>query len=242
MRSVPTPRTGQEEVTAPLRCSPAWRRVSSASAPRARPPEGRLAFEIFAGGSRVGTHGVDFALHPREGCEARTRIDVRVGPAFLTLYRYRHEVRAWWRDGRVRGLRVRAAEGEKLRGIVGEPAGGGLCVRTPRSVRMVPLGIMTDIAFRNPAIVRQHRLLDHREGDLVGVEGRGGSVETVEVADRLMEAVHHDLGAESGRTASVRYDRAGRWVHGRVRIGGIEPESVRATRGGPERPSQSGQM
>lgn len=188
----------------------------------AQPPEERLVFDILAGERHVGTHTVTFAPHPRGGFEARTLIDVEVSFAFLTLYRYRHEVREWWRGGFVRAFRVRAEDGDERREIVGEPAGAGLRVRTPRGVREVPLGVMTDIAFWNPAIVRQRRLLDTWDGDLVGVRGRGGAHERITLGDREVEAVRYELSAESGREATVWYDRSGRWVRGRVKIGRIE--------------------
>lgn len=208
--------------------------VACAGAARARadvqpqPPEEHLLFDIFAGDRHVGTHAVTFAPHPEGGFEARTLIDVRVSLAFLTLYRYRHEVREWWREGLVRAFRVRAEDGDERREIVGEPAGPGLRVRTPHGVREVPLGVMTDIAFWNPAIVRQHRLLDTWDGDLVGVRGRGGVVERVALGDREVEAVRYDLSAESGREATVWYDRQGRWIRGRVKIGRVELAYLRA--------------
>ncbi len=183
--------------------------------------ERRLVFEIRTGTQRVGRHEVRFLPHPRGGFEVRTAIDVRVRFAFLTLYRYRHRVREWWRGGLMRALEVEAENTRERRELVGTPEGDAILVRTPAGVRTIPLGAMTDIAFWNPAIVRQERLLDTWDGDLVRVRGRPGTTDRVTVGERTVEAVRHRLESENGRVADVWYDAAGEWVMGRIRIGEV---------------------
>ncbi len=190
--------------------------------PVAAAAERRLVFEIRTGTRKVGRHEVRFLPHPRGGFEVRTAIDVRVRFAFITLYRYRHRVREWWRDGLMRALEVEAENTRERRELVGTPEGDAILVRTPEGVRTIPLGAMTDIAFWNPAIVRQERLLDTWDGDLVRVRGRPGAAERVTVGERTVEAVRYRLEGENGRIAHVWYDAGGEWVKGRIRIGKVE--------------------
>jgi len=187
----------------------------------------RLEFEIRRNGSAIGRHRVSFRPHPAGGFEARTDIEVEVALAFLSLYRYRHRVREWWRDGLMRALEVEAEDSHEQRALVGTPVGDAILVRTPEGTRTVPLGAMTDIAFWNPAIVRQRQLLDTWDGHMVRVHARAGVAETVEVDGRPVAAVRYRVDGENDRSALVWYDAEGTWVKGRIRIRGLELDYVR---------------
>ncbi len=191
---------------------------------QARPP---LVFEIRTGERAVGRHEVVFQPLARGGVEVRTTIEVKVDFAFLTLYRYRHQVREWWRGGVMQALQVEAESTKEKRALVGSLAGDRLLVRTPEGVRTVPLGAMTDIAFWNPAIVRQHRLLDTWDGELVRVRAEDGRADRVEIGGRQVAATRYRLVSDNRRVALVWYDARNEWIKGRIRIGRLELDYVR---------------
>ena len=114
------------------------RTVSAANSPTGIPPGGRLAFEAFRKGSRIGTHTIDFS---RSGDTVTARIDVQfaagLGP--ITLYRYTMRGTEQWVGGRFATLETETDDdGTPHRVSVNRTAAGLLVRSLGEPDRMLP--------------------------------------------------------------------------------------------------------
>lgn len=77
------------------------------------PPGGRIAFDIWRNGARIGTHTVRFQGKPCSGVATiAARMLVKVGP--VPLFHYSHDAAETWEAGRFVGLTSRSVTGGKI--------------------------------------------------------------------------------------------------------------------------------
>lgn len=184
-------------------------------------PKGAVdrTFDIFRKGERIGGNRVVFRP-TGSGFEVVTEIDIAVKMAFITAYRYRQEANDRWQNGVLVASDVATDDnGERTRVRIREAA-GRLKGEGPEGPLDLRLGILTDLCWWNPAIVRHDQLLDAQRGTIDKMALKDGEREIIRVAGQAVEASRYTLAASRGREGHIWYDAEGRWVQAVIRTRG----------------------
>ena len=106
----------------------AWQSRAQAG-PAGVPPSGRIAFEAFRAGSRIGSHVLEFS---QTGDALTVRLDIRfaVGLGPITLYRYTMQGLEQWVGGRFTALETETNDDGTPHRVSVSRNGGGLLVRS----------------------------------------------------------------------------------------------------------------
>lgn len=174
-------------------------------------------FAIFRDGSEIGRHQVSFRP-TADGVDVTTEIDITVKVAFITAFRFAQQARDHWDDGLLLESRVTTDDNGKTSATEIQARGAALSVAggvDNRTMR-VPLGTMTDIAFWNVDIVRQHELLDIQQATLTDVAASDRGSEAIDLPGGRIVAQRYSIHSRSGRSGDVWYDEAGNWVKGHL--------------------------
>ena len=96
-----------------------------AAASPSAPPGGRLAFQVFRKGHRIGDHVLDFTTDGDSlTMRARVQMTVALGP--VPLFRYRHQQTERWVGGRFDSLRTDTTQNGAKFAIVAQRTEGGI--------------------------------------------------------------------------------------------------------------------
>jgi hypothetical protein len=133
----------------------------------ALPPAREIAFAILSGDDPIGRHSVTFV---RQGDDlvVEIAIDIEVRFAFLTLFRYQHENREVWREGRLLSLDTWTDDDGTRYAVTARATPGGLRVQGANG-RFLASEDTIPTSYWNPATVEQTRLLDTQRGGLLDV-------------------------------------------------------------------------
>jgi Domain of unknown function (DUF6134) len=182
----------------------------------ARPADRR--FVISWQERTIGEHHVSFRQTEGE-LEARTRVDLTVKLAFITLYDLHHESEERWKGGRLTRLAAHTRENatavSRLRGAAGHD---GFRLEAPDDV-LLPAGIFTSDSLWNPAILAQRKLLDTHSGALLDLTTEPRSSGRRTLAGAATDVQEHAFVTPRLR-GSLWYDPAGGWVGGRFDLRG----------------------
>jgi Domain of unknown function (DUF6134) len=166
----------------------------------------------------VGEHHVSFR-QAEGGFEARTRVDLTVKLAFITLYDLHHESEERWKGGRLARLVTDTREnGAALSRLRGAAAHDGFRLETPDDV-LLPAGIFTSDSLWNPAILAQRKLLDTHSGALLDLATEPRSSGRTTLAGAATNVQEHAFVTPRLR-GRLWYDGAGDWVGGRFDLRG----------------------
>ena len=158
-----------------------------------------LAFNVLRKGERIGTNEVRF----RQGggdLEVTTRLDLEVKVLLVVVFRYRQEAKDLWRDGRLIASDIETDDdGERTTVRVRAAADGRLTVEGPAGSYAAEAGTMTDLSFWNPAIVRQTRIIDGQNAELMPITLTAAVPDTVTAAGRPAAATRHGFVTTRGR-------------------------------------------
>lgn len=172
-------------------------------------------FTIYRHGAAIGRHEVRFAP-AADGLIVTTDIELAVKIAFITAFHFEQSAVERWVDGRLVESRVETDDnGEASRTRI-EASGDRLNVAggVANQSTTVPLGMMTDTAFWNIDIVRQHAVIDTHMAALTEVAAEARGRQWIEIAGGVIEAEHFGVTADSGRHGEIWFDTAGNWVKG----------------------------
>ncbi len=173
------------------------------------PYAGKLAFDVLRGGKQIGRHEITFT---EIGDETHVSIDIElvVKIGFLTVFRYEHQNREVWRNGRVVSVMTDTNDDGKpfeLRAIQGSE---GLHVKTLSDEAVVPSSAIPT-SYWNPEILRNRQWLDTQRGVMLDIEVGNVGIEPVELADgRTIEAERFEVTGDLN--ISVWYTPQGEWV------------------------------
>ncbi len=133
----------------------------------ALPPTRDIAFAILSGDDPIGHHSVSFE---RNGEDIIVQIDIgiEVRFAFLTLFRYRHENREVWRDGRLVALDTWTDDDGTRLTVTARQTPAGLRIEGADGTYLASPDIVPT-SYWNPATTEQTRLLDTQSGRLLEV-------------------------------------------------------------------------
>lgn len=166
----------------------------------------------------IGEHHISFRQSEGE-LEVRTRVDLTVKLAFITLYDLHHESEERWNGGRLTRLAAHTRENgaalSRLRGAAGHD---GFRLEAPGEV-LLPVGIFTSDSLWNPAILTQRKLLDAHSGALLDLATEPRSSGEMRFAGTAVPVQEHAFVTPRLR-GSLWYDKAGGWVAGRFDLRG----------------------
>ncbi|MBN9319521.1 MAG: hypothetical protein BGN86_17225 [Caulobacterales bacterium 68-7] len=116
----------------------------------AAPPNGRLNFDVFRGGERIGEHEMSFA---RSGevtsvsCQAAMKF--KIGPLGVE---YSHEARELWKDGVFQGLETSSRTNSKRESVSAERTSGGVAIDAGSGPKTAPAQI-SPLSHWNSAVL-----------------------------------------------------------------------------------------
>lgn len=146
--------------------------ASSLGAESAAPvssPEPALSFRVERGSDPIGTHTVSFT---QKGDELHVAIDINLAVSFgpITVFRYEHQNRETWREGKLVALETRTNDDGKKYEVNARTTEKGLEVTSSENGTFIaPAGIIPT-SYWNPATVDQTQLLDTQKGRILDVK------------------------------------------------------------------------
>ena len=174
----------------------------------ALPTSREIAFHILRNGDPIGHHSVTFRRQDGRLLVA-IEIDIEVRFAFLTLFRYRHENREAWREGRLVALDSWTDDDGTRYEVTARATPEGVRVEGRHGTFLAPAQVIPT-SYWNAATVRQTRLLDTQYGRLVDVAVRPVGEDSVARGGEEVQArkyiVSGDLDLE------VWYTPQGEWA------------------------------
>jgi hypothetical protein len=153
-------------------------------------------FVVLRGGTPIGTHRVEVETTGHEvKVHVTIALDVTFGP--IPLYRYRHDSREVWRDGRLFRLESRTDDDGDTMTLSVRSTPEGLLVDGSKGVFTAPADTVPT-SYWNPALATNRPLLDSQIG-------------------RLLDVVRVPLGSGNWRlegelNLDIAYSPQGRWT------------------------------
>jgi hypothetical protein len=208
----PTRRTLAGLLLAAAAPLPAW-------AGLALPPGGKLDFEIWRQGARIGHQAMTLSSDGEAATvQAETELKIKLGP--VTLLDYRHRIAERWRGGRFQSLETHTTSNGRVEQLTAERAAGGVSIDTGKTKVIAPADIaplthwnskaLTGPLFNPQTGQRLHETVRRAE-DLPVLLANGQSV----------RAVSYRLTGEAEITDW--YDTAGVWtgLNGKAKDGSV---------------------
>jgi len=155
----------------------------------ARAADGRLIFDVYREGDRIGVHEVRLR-QDGDRLETDIDIDLRVKFAFVTAYRYRHRNREVYEGGRLVSMSSRTNDNGDALAVDVRREGDELVVDGKDGIRRVA-GDLLPTTYWQPRALEFSRWIDSQNGDIV--ESEVTRIGTEEVA------------YEGGRATADRY-------------------------------------
>ncbi len=184
------------------------------------PDGGMLRFQVLREGSPIGTHTLRFA-EDADALRVEVVTDVAVDVAFITVYRFAHEGREVWRDGRLVALDSQTDDDGTDHRLTISAEGGKLVVEGDGKRSEAAPGIIP-ASLWHPELVEQPVLLNTLDGRAMAVDVTLVGTEAVPARGGTVEARHYAIRGDLER--DVWYDDAGTLV--RVRFTGSDGSDI----------------
>jgi hypothetical protein len=194
--------------------------VMVAQAAQALQP-GPLNFTVYRDGSEIGTHKIDIR---REGADTRVDIktDVAVKLAFITVYRFEHQGRETWREGRLVFIESKTDDDGKDKWLKGEANGKGLEIAGSAKAYTADPAIIP-ASLWNPKIVKQGHILNTLDGSKMAVTIKDLGEEKIKAYGKAIPARHYSVTGQLER--ELWFDADGTLVQ--VRFKGSDKSDIR---------------
>lgn len=152
---------------------------AAAAADETLPPAGKMDYRVLREGEEIGTHTVDFEPSG-DGLEVETHIDVALTAVGIAVFRFKHDAREVWAQGRLQSVSARTDDDGTDRAVEMRAEGDALRVTYNGKVKTYP-GPLLPSSLWHPATVRQTVLFDEIRGKprRVAVADRGETPVTV---------------------------------------------------------------
>lgn len=157
----------------------------------AAPRDGKLDFAVLRDGEPIGSHEMSFR---RDGdalaVDVRTRVAVKV--LFVTAYRFEHDGRELWRDGRLVRLDSVTDDDGTKHSLHVEANGRGLQVVGDGQTAEIDAA-MLPASLWHEGVVRSGALLNTLDGRTMAVRVEDLGQETVTARGRAVPARHYRI-------------------------------------------------
>jgi hypothetical protein len=180
----------------------------SAATPSSIPSGRVLEFEAYRNGSSIGRHRLTFRPDG-ERVSVEVAIRLKVDLAFVTLYRYEHDSREMWEQGRLVGLATRTNDDGKKTEVRARAEGDQLAIEGSGGAFSLPLGSFPT-SYWDPKFTSQSTVLDTQDGVRTVVKAAPPVRETFPVLGRPVPADRYSLSGEL--KLDLWYTPKGEWV------------------------------
>lgn len=145
-----------------------------------------LRYLAFVDGSRSGTQNIEFV--PREqGFTVLSSLNIRVGLAFVTLYRFQQCGEEDWKDGKLIAFEyITNDDGDTSHVMAKRDESGNFLVTGPTGQRTVP-GDAISANFWNDEILNHPHIIDPYTGELATLSARSLSQKSTRIARRTIQ-------------------------------------------------------
>ena len=182
---------------------------------------GPLDFTVYRDGSEIGSHKIDIRC---EGADTKVNIktDVKVKMAFITVYRFEHEGKEIWRNGRLVRIESKTDDDGTDKWLKGRANGKGLEIEGSAKAYTVKPTIIP-ASLWNPKIVKQGAILNTLDGSTMNVTIRDLGEESIKVHGKTIPARHFSITGQLQR--ELWFDADGTLVQ--VRFKGSDKSDIR---------------
>ena len=202
----------------------AWPATARAAA---IPPAQRMPFSVRRGDDFIGEHVVSFR---RDGnrVEVSVAAAFQVKIAFITAWRYTHQNREVWEDGRLISVDSTTDDDGTARRVTARATAAGLEVDGRDGRFTVPADTVST-SWWNAEVVNRSEVLDTQNGVMRAYDVAAGPLETVTAAGRPVRARGYTLSgdfdlriwySEQDQWVKMRFDARGEPVHYRLQASG----------------------
>jgi hypothetical protein len=189
----------------------------------AQQPPAPLVFTVTQNGSPMGTHRVSFA---RDGdtlvVDTAIRFEVRL--AFITVFRYQHDAREVWRNGRLIAFdSLTDDDGDRFQ-VAARASPEGLRVAGSDGSHTVPADTVTS-SYWHIGMTKHARVLDSQSGRMIDLVATPSGKGPVSVGGRPVPATLFKLSGEI--SGDLAYGPNDEWAKLRFTSRGTIIEYVR---------------
>ncbi|MEM7654007.1 MAG: DUF6134 family protein [Pseudomonadota bacterium] len=171
-------------------------------------PQSRIGFSVDREGSPLGTHATTIVKNG-ETVEVTVNIEFQVDLAFFTLYRYSHESKEVWRDGKLQTLNSTTDDDGTPFAVTAVRDGDIIRVTGEEGTIEIP-GDTLPTSYWNPAFIQQSTVLDSQRGKLIEIDVTAIEQETIDTPTGRVDACRYRLTGDL--KFDIWYDDLGRWV------------------------------
>lgn len=177
-------------------------------------------FAVMRNGAQIGSNSIRFA-HDGTDTTVQMVTHIKVGIAFLTLYRFDQTESERWADGRLLAMNATTDDNGKVHRASASSRGGRIVVQCDGKVSATVPSIVP-FSLWNPALVAQSVALDTRDGGLETIKVLDRGEEQVVVQGHPRQAHHYQIVATFPQ--DVWYDDSGQLV--RVELKGSDGSTI----------------
>jgi hypothetical protein len=173
-------------------------------------PSDSLDFTVLRDGTEIGSHTLRFQ---HDGARTLVDIDINleVGIGPLVLYRYVHQNREVWEDGKFMRFESRTDDDGDDYAVTATRQDNDILVdRKPAEDYRIDRADLLPTTYWNEATVRQKVLLDTQKGRRMDVAVEDLGWEEITAGGKSVSARKYSVGGDLDLT--LWYDESGRWV------------------------------
>jgi hypothetical protein len=178
-------------------------------------------FRVLLDGDDIGTHNFRIS---RDSERETVEIDARFMVKFIgiTVYSYDHENRELWRNGCLERIESSTIDGGDKFKVDGRDEGGRFSISTQDGESELTSDCVMTFAYWKQDYLRQPRLLNAQNGELLDVDVESGGVEQLRLDAREVAAERYRLrNAERDIDITVWYEQqSGKWLALESRVDG----------------------
>ncbi len=176
------------------------------------PEDGKIKFDVYRKGDRIGTHKLTFTEYG-DNLQVDVEVKFKVKFLFVTVYRYKHQATEVWSDGRLVSLASETIQNGKewsLQAVCNESE----TVVEVNSEQKVFEGSFLPTSYWNAQIVEQSTLLNTQFGSAIDVNITAQGSDRIAAMGQEIDTVRYNISAfveETGQPvdADVWYDERG---------------------------------
>lgn len=191
-------------------------------------PQGeKLKFQILRNGEPFGQHIINFSRDENK-IKADIEINMKLGLAFVTLFRYEHQNTEVWKDGQLYSINARTNDNGNKYQVQAQRQDGKVYINGSGG-EMAAEPTITAGTYWWKEMLDGKRILNTQTGKLKKVDVQKMGQEEVEVADSTVQADHYVVKLPE-RDIHVWYDSdTNQWVDLRFSIRGSQIDYKRLT-------------
>lgn len=157
---------------------------------------GRMVFDVYRDGAKIGTHRFDFRREGECGFAVDIAIDLKVGFGPITLYRYRHRNETVWADGRLQRMDAHTYDDGDEYHVAARAETGGLRVESSAAKSYLAPADALPSTYWMKETTAQSRLINTQNGELAEVTIAAGGAEKLATPVSLPPARRYEMSGD----------------------------------------------